>query len=349
MLHFEQFDGTIEEWDAILKTFPDWEIYQTSAWLRFLAESQNAAPTIAALKDGDDTVGYFAGLIVKKFGLKILGSPFVGWTTERMGLRLLPRVPRGPALKALADYAFRDLGCIHLEFSDCCTTREDAAESRFMELVARNHFVDLAPDEEKIYYNMNRSARRYCNRGGASRGVTIEEAHDEGFAEEHYRQLQDVFGKQGLVPTYGVSRVRLLIRHLQPTGNLLLLRARDSEGHCVATGMFFGMNRHAYFWGNASWRSSQSLRPNEALHWYTMMYFKARGALVYEMGGASYTEKYGAKLSEQLRFRKSKYPWIASARNLAASAFWLYQRVAGAGKRNHHGSEAEKGEQLPVS
>jgi hypothetical protein len=174
------------------------------------------------------------------------------------------------------------------------------------------------------------------------RGVSIEEANDDAFADEHYQQLQDVFARQGLVPTYGIARVRLLIRYLQPTGNLLLLRARDAEGRCAATGMFFGMNRHAYFWGNASWRSSQHLRPNEALHWHAMMYFKARGALVYEMGGANYTEKYGAKPFDQLRFRKSKYRWIASARNLAASMFWLYQRVVGAGKRTHDGPQGEK-------
>jgi hypothetical protein len=341
MLHFEQFDGTIEEWDAILATLPDWEIYQTSGWIRFLAESQNATPVISVLKDGNDTVGYFAGLIVEKFGVKILGSPFVGWTTERMGLRLLPGVPRNAALKALISYAFRELGCFHLEFSDCCTTREDVEGLGFLEIVARNHFVDLSPDEEHIYRNMNRSARRYCNRGGVTRGVTIEEAHDDAFAEEHYAQLQDVFAKQGLVPTYGVKRIRLLIQYIKPTGSLLLLRARDGEGQCVATGMFFGMNRHAYFWGNASWRSSHNLRPNEALHWYAMMHFKARGALVYEMGGASYTEKYGAKLAEQLRYRRSKYPWISAARNLAAGAFWLYQRIAGARKKSGQGREAD--------
>ncbi len=191
---------------------------------------------------------------------------------------------------------------------------------------------------------MNRSARRYCNRGGVVRGVAIEEAHDDAFADEHYAQLEDVFGKQGLIPTYGVARVRQLIRHLQPTGSLLLLRARDSTGHCAATGMFFGMNRHAYFWGNASWRSSHNLRPNEALHWYAMMYFKARGAMVYEMGGATYTEKYGAKPAEQLRFRKSKYRWIASARNLAATTFWLYQRAAGVGKKGQQGPQPEEQE-----
>jgi hypothetical protein len=342
MLYFEQFDGTIEEWDAILKTFPDWEIYQTSPWMRFLAESQNAAPVIAVLRDGNSAVGYFAGLIVKKFGLKILGSPFVGWTTERMGLRLRPGVPRGPAIQALAKYALRDLRCIHLEFSDSCTTREDVQGLGFSELIARNHFVDLSPDEETIYRNMNRSARRYCNRGNVGRGVAIEEASDDAFADEHYEQLKDVFAKQGLIPTYGVARIRQLIRHLQPTGDLLLLRARDAEGRCVATGMFFGMNQHAYFWGNASWRSSHHLRPNEALHWYAMMHFKARGAMTYEMGGAGYTEKYGAKPAEQLRFRKSKYRWIASARNLAASVFWLYQRAAGSGKRTQTGLQPEK-------
>jgi hypothetical protein len=215
-------------------------------------------------------------------------------------------------------------------------------ELGFHTIVANNHLVDLARDEEQVYRGMNRSARRYCNRGGVVRGVAIEEASDDAFADEHNEQLQDVFAKQGLIPTYGIARIRLLIRHLQPTGNLLLLRARDSDGRCVATGMFFGMNRHAYFWGNASWRSSQHLRPNEALHWHAMMHFKARGALVYEMGGAAYTEKYGARLSEQLRFRKSKYRWIASGRNIAAAIFRLHQRIAGAGKRTRQGLEGEK-------
>ena len=52
MLHFEHFEGTADEWDAILQTFPDREVFQTLAWLRFLAESQNAKPVTLVLQDG---------------------------------------------------------------------------------------------------------------------------------------------------------------------------------------------------------------------------------------------------------------------------------------------------------
>ena len=88
MLTFEPFEGNLDDWDGILKTFPDQDIFQTPAWLRFLAESQGAEPVIAVLKDNRDSVGYFAGLTVRKGGMKILGSPFVGWSTEYMGIRL---------------------------------------------------------------------------------------------------------------------------------------------------------------------------------------------------------------------------------------------------------------------
>jgi len=74
------------------------------------------------------------------------------------------------------------------------------------------------------------------------------------------------------VPTYGVDRVRALIRNLHPTGRLLLLRARDPEGKGIATGIYPGMNDVAQFWGNASFRSGQQWRPNETLHWYAMRY-----------------------------------------------------------------------------
>jgi len=54
MLRFERFGGSLEEWERILDTFPDRQIFQTAAWLRFVAEAQNARPVIAVLKQGND-------------------------------------------------------------------------------------------------------------------------------------------------------------------------------------------------------------------------------------------------------------------------------------------------------
>jgi len=124
--------------------------------------------------------------------------------------------------------------------------------------------------------------------------------------------------------------VRALIRNLEPAGRVLLLRTRDPEGKCIATGIFPGLNKIAEFWGNASLRSSQSLRPNEAIHWYAMRYWKARGVEVYDWGGeGKYKEKYGCVPHRVPWFTKSRFAVISGLRGQARKMFARKQRFEG--------------------
>ncbi len=157
---------------------------------------------------------------------------------------------------------------------------------------------------------------RWSIRKAEKKGVTIEEAQDDDFVEEYYQQLQDVFKKQSLVPTYGKERVRDLILSLSASGNLLLLKARDPNRQCIATGIFLAGNGTMYFWGGASWRAGQHYRPNETIHWYAMKYWKARGMRRYDMGGGEYKGKFGGKRIEVPWIWKSKYPGLRHCRNL---------------------------------
>lgn len=151
--------------------------------------------------------------------------------------------------------------------------------------------ADLTKSEEELFTSFESNCRRRIRKADRS-GVVIEEARaDDGFAEDFYNQLKDVFAKHGLVPPYGLDRVNALIRHLYPTGNLLLVRARSAEGTCIATGIFPGFRRVMYGWASASWRQYQHLSPNEAVQWYAMRYWKARGAVVYDMGGGGEWKK----------------------------------------------------------
>lgn len=50
------------------------------------------------LKEERVAVGYFTGMIVRKIGLRILGSPFPGWSTDYMGLSLSACVDRRKAV-----------------------------------------------------------------------------------------------------------------------------------------------------------------------------------------------------------------------------------------------------------
>lgn len=329
MLCFEPFDGDLEAWGAILETFPDRDVFQTPPWMRFLAESQQATPVVAVLRDGSDTAGYFAGLTVRRGGAKILGSPFSGWTTECMGLRLREGVDKRAAVEALARFAYRRLGCLHLEFRDPSFAPEDLAGTGFSSSVSHHLVVDLARSEDEIYQSFSAKSCRYSIRKAEKLGVVIEEATDEKFAEDFYSQLVDVFSKQSLQPTYDQRRVQLLLKHMVPSGNLLLLRAREPSGRCVATAIFVGSNRSAHFWGNASWREDQHFCPNEALHWYAVRYWKRRGMCRYDLGGGAYKLKYGGTLFHTYHFRKSKYFWVETAYNFARRCFSIKQNLLG--------------------
>ena len=216
-----------------------------------------------------------------------------------------------------------------MEFCDRNFGRDDLDAAGFQCRIAPGYVVDLVPDEDQLFRNMRSKSARYAIRKATKLGVVVEEARDEGFADDYHAQLVDVFANQGLIPTYGKERVRLLMRHLLPTGNLLLLRARSPEGRCIATGIFLGMNQCAYFWGNASWRQDRHFCPNEPLHWYAMCHWMRRGLRYYDMcGGGVYKRKYGGRPVETCYFRKSRFRWIAAARNVAGQAYRLYQRAA---------------------
>jgi CelD/BcsL family acetyltransferase involved in cellulose biosynthesis len=327
-LTLERVDPDRRQWE-LMDALPDREIFQTREWVAFIAATKRAEPVVAAVLDDGAPVGYFTGLVARRYGVPVLGSPLPGWTTTYMGFNLRRDVSRREAVDALLRFAFKSLGCVHVELRDPAVDVEDVAGLR-VEVNPKTTFeVDLEQDEEALFAGMTSACRR-CIRKAEKEGVTVEEADDLGFADDYYAQLRDVFAKQALVPSYGVERVRELIETVHPSGRLLLLRARAPDGKCIATGIFPAMNRAMYFWGGASWRSDQVLRPNEAIMWYAMRYWRRRGIAVCDLGGgADYKRKYGPSEVARPFFRKSRFRAVSRARNLTKTAFKMRQRVLG--------------------
>ena len=327
-MKLHQIDSKAADW-KLLDSFEDRTVFQTRAWLQFVAEAQGATPVLAEVREGSDVAGYFTGLTFSKFGMKVLGSSFPGWTTPYMGFNLKPGASRRAALEALEKFAWDQLKCLHLEVSDPQFTFEDGDGLGFKAEYYDSYRTDLTKSEEELFNGMESACRR-CIRKAEKSGVTIEEAHDLAFADEYYEQLKDVFAKQGLVPTYTVERVRSLVRHVGPSGNVLLIRAREAEGKCIATGIYPGFNKIAEFWGNASFRSHQNLRPNEACHWYALRYWKGRGVTVYDWGGeGTYKEKYGCVPHRVPWFTMSRYQIVGALRDGARNMFARKQKFLG--------------------
>lgn len=328
-MRLERLDPAHVDW-ARLDALPDREVFQTRAWLAFLAEAHRAEPVVARVLDGDRPVGWFTGLVVRRLGARILGSPFPGWHTGYLGFNFEAGASRRAAADALRRFAFHELGCLHVELRDRRLTGADADALGWAHTPRVTLEVDLARDEDALFAALKPAARRNI-RKAQREGVTIEEAADLGFADDFHAQLTDVFAKQALPPPYGVERVRALIRHVGPSGRLLLLRARDADGRCIATLICPALGRSAYFWGSASWREHQRLRPNEALWWHAARHWKARGVRVFDLGGGGdYKRKYGvtAELTIPL-LRVSRTPVLARLRSGAERGVELRRRAVG--------------------
>ena len=222
-------------WDAIVERYPDAEVFHSSAWLAFLAASQGAEPVVAVVNEGDRPVGHFVGAIVRRYGVRILGSPLRGWGTERMGFLLEDGADRRAAADSLVPFAFHDLRL------SPCRARGRAPDGRGDGRLRlpdrdRQHVRrrpgavrggDLRPDEaeDATVHPPGRSAEE----------LHAEIASDLAFADEFHEQLRDVFGRQGLVPTYGIERVRQLIRTRPAVGSAAAaaraVAGRGDRGH----------------------------------------------------------------------------------------------------------------------
>lgn len=327
-------------WDAIVAAHPDAEVYHSTGWLEYLSRSQAAEPVVATVWSEGRHAGHFVGAIVRRGGVRILGSPLRGWTTQCMGFLLDDGIDRRAAAEALLPFAFRDLHCLHVELSDRRLSVLQMAGSRYRAEVGDTYVVDLEPAEDVILGRMRATTRNYI-RHAIRDGVVIERASGEGFADDYYEQLADVFGRQGLAPTYGIDRVRHLISVLEPTGQLLLLRARESSGACVATLVSVGRGRTAVLWGVAFTRSRTTTHPNELLHWEAIRRWRAMGANRYDMGGGgAYKAKYGGSEAPTVHFYCSRWRILGVARSAVRRIVRERQVIAGARRRAGGSGEA---------
>ena len=308
---------------ASLDSFHDRVFSQRRPWLEFIKSFTEGDIVIVRIQQLDSTVGYFTGILFRRCGVRILGSPFPGWTTPFMGFNLPPGFPRACLLKPLERWAFRELGCLHLEIRDRYLCAEDVEGLNFRQTIFRGYLSDLTASEDQILSGMA-SCRRRAIRKAEKNGLTVEVASADGFAEEYYEQVSDVFGRQGLTPTYSLERVRKLIDHVHPSGDLLLARVKEPGGRTIAAGIYAGFGRLSYYWGSGSLGKYQCLRPNELLHWFALRYWKTKGAQEHEWGAAgSYKAKYGPSPLDVPSFRKSRYNAIEFARRAAEHAYYM--------------------------
>ena len=214
-----------------LDSFADRTVFQTRAWVQFVAEAQNADPVLAELRAGSEVVGYFTGLTFSKFGMKVLGSSFPGWTTPYMGFNLNPGIARRDALVALEKFAWDDLKCLHVEVSDPHFTFEDGEAAGFKAEYYASYRTDLTRSEEELFNGMESACRR-CVRKAEKSGLRSKRRTIWPLPTSITSNSR-TFSPTIAGPTYSVERVRPWYAILSQWQHPAASRARSGrEVHC---------------------------------------------------------------------------------------------------------------------
>src|ERR1700741_3706290 len=150
-LRLDRVPYSPESWERTLERYPDAEVFHSAAWLSFLEASQGAEIVLAVVREGSRPVGHFVGAIVRRCGVRILGSPLRGWGTQVMGFLLEPGGDRGGGGRGGPPVSFEELGVPDVELADRRLTAAAMAPSGYRQMTGRTYVVDLGRSEEDIF------------------------------------------------------------------------------------------------------------------------------------------------------------------------------------------------------
>ncbi|MBF7097335.1 GNAT family N-acetyltransferase [Alkalibacter mobilis] len=344
MYDFERIDIekiNIEEY----YNFDTKSVFTSVEWLRFLEEDNDGEIVVLRITEDGKLIGYFSGLIIKKFGIKIFGSPFKGWSTRYMSYDLYDNTLIKDLLEPTVKYIFKSTGCLYIEIVDKNLGPEDMEYIKYETQLVTTLEIPINKSDEEILAGVKRNCRQFIHQF-ENRGATAEisEPNDE-FAREMYSQICEVFAKQNLVPTFSLKKIELMLKHLGETDMVVCVTARNPEGVPIGCYIGCGMNKKCFGWCIGSRKEYLWYRPNEYLFWYGLRYCRGHGRESYDFSGvAEYKYKWNPNEVAYLRIMVGKYPFLISLRNTAKKGYWKLLKAKGIIRKKFKDKDCENSE-----
>ena len=304
--------------------------FTTIPWLKFLMEDNDGEAVIVRITDENNLIGYFTGMKISRFGVKIVGSPFKGWATCYMGFDLYDYDLVKELLDPVIKFLFKKTGCCYIEIADRHLYPQDAKDIKYPIEMFTTLEIPIYKTAEEFLSSITSKCRRLLNQF-ERRGAVVERAEpDDAFAEEMYSQMCEVFEKQNLVPTFSLKRIKLYLKHLKDSGMLYCYVVKDPEGRIIASVAFNGFKKKIFGWSTASHRKYLNYRPNEYMVWHALREFRDLGYEIFDYAGAApYKYKWNPREVTYLRIIASKIPGLLAARNLAQFIYWKILKIRG--------------------
>ena len=332
MIKFEEVDFKQINEDEF-NNFSDKLIFQTKEWLKFIMETQNVQPIVLRIFEEDVLVGYFTGFLFSKFGIKIIGSPFRGWTTLYMGFNIKDEcmIERASLVAPLWVFLKKKYKCIYCEIIDRYITGDKAKEYGLKHDYQGSLLLNINGTDEQLLKTYTKHCRKHIRQFEKDL-VTIEivEPTDE-YAEEFYNQLTKVFSYQGLLPSYDLKRVKTLFNALKDKHDLMCTRVIENDtGKWISSLISFGFNTHCYTWASTSLREGCEHRQSEGQRWFAIKYWRDHGYADLDMVGIrEYKLKFNPTDIQIPRIILTKYNFLIWGRNLAQKFYWVLNSIKG--------------------
>lgn len=212
-----------------------------------------------------------------------------------IGISSLPDKEKSFIIKKTVNFLFKTYKCKYIQICDDSIDINFAKKYKFKFEIFHTLYLDISKNEDDLFQSFKKDVRTNC-RNFLKRGASLSIVKpDEEFCCDYYNQLVDVFDKQGLESFYSKTKISNLFKTFDNyEGNILCQNVYGLDGKTsIATTIFLGYKNKCYFFGAASLRDFQLLRPNEYSIWNALKYWKNNGCCVCDLNGfRSYKTKF---------------------------------------------------------
>jgi Acetyltransferase (GNAT) domain len=323
----------LTQWDALVSRFENQRVTHTLAWVRSLQDSGFGEPRFLVFEQDGDMVACLPGLVNDVGPFRVFGSPPPASQTVSMGPVFDPaRTTTNDLLNALVPYLEGRLGVHHIEIMSPDLDAGTMLSLGFRGEPWPTYRMALEPtDEVRTLKRLKDSARRNVNRG-IKLELEVRIETDEGFVDEHYAQIKEVYLRGGHAVNFGRRRVLECFRHMRDAGKLVAISVYLPGGTInIATGMFTIQGRELLLWTWAHRSKYRWYRPTELMTWTVIQRALKAGCTVFDlMGLGEFKTRFGAERDERkYRWVRSRYWWLALMRSLAARGLLWQQSIRG--------------------
>lgn len=298
-------DPTLDpQWDEIVASFPDANIFHTSSWAQTLKTSYRYQPLYAVFSKNGEPVCLVPLMEVNSIltGKRGVSLPFTDWCP----IITSKSVSQSDVIDELLDFG-RSREWKTLELRDSEQPIIDDHDS----LTYLVHELDLEPGEKNLFNRFRDSTKRNI-RKAVKLGVTVVENNSWDGLKDFSRLNVITRRDHGLPPQPPVFFENLYRNIIYPgSGRILLARY---EGATIAAAIYLFFNGRALYKYGASDRTMQHLRGNNLLMCEAIKRFAQEGNKSFHFGRTN---------SDQEGLLQFKRGWGALERNLQYQKFSL--------------------------